>query len=148
MKNRSNLRPRWRPQGADLPPRTPQGGCGRCHPTLRHSKRRKPTKIGFAQATPPGLPLSERLIYHRRQPGHLIGRFVRSRGVPETRARDYRESGAASKTRLRRQLRIWTVRVTRDAGGKKRSPLLLVNKCHLTLGEALAGCPLPRPSLL
>lgn len=32
--------------------------------------------------------------------------------------------------------------------GKKRSPLLLVNKCHLTLGEGLAGCPLPRPSLL
>lgn len=87
VKNRSNLRPRWRPQGADLPPMTPQGGCGRCHPTLRHSKRRKPTKIGFAQATPAGLPLSERLIYRRRQPGHLIGRFVRSRGVPETRAR-------------------------------------------------------------
>lgn len=88
-------------------------------PDSQTLKEEKTNKNRICTATPSGLPLSERLIYHGRQPGHLIGRFVRSRGVPETRARDYRESGAASKTRLRRQLRIWTARVTREAGGKE-----------------------------
>lgn len=100
-KNRSNLGPLGRPQGADLPPRTPQGGCGRCHPTLRRSKSRKTTKMGFVQASPrgpPPPPSPKGLFIVAVSRGHLVAPFVR--GVPETGARDYRESGAASKTLL------------------------------------------------
>lgn len=79
----------------------------------------KQQKWDLHQRLPEGPPVSKRLIYRRRQPGHLVGPFVGWRGVPETGARDYRESGAASKTGLRRRRCFWSARVTGDAGGEE-----------------------------
>lgn len=136
--NRSNLRPLRR----GLPPRTPQGGCGRCHPTLKERQNNKNAICTSISQRPPPTP------HPRLQKAYLAG-------AP------HGTFLFASEVYLRLVRGItgnleWHQKRAFGACGspgtmaeeKKRCPLLLVNKHHLTLGEALASPspPLSRPA--